>query len=162
MYAIAEPYRRIAIDPAVLSNRLYTPSYLSLQWALSFYGLIPEKTATYTAIATRVPRTFNNAFGTFAYFNIKQPAFFGYESVKLGNEQILLASPEKALLDLWHLNRGTWSMDRMREMRFQNFEAVEPERLAEYANRFNSPRLLRTVELWNELARTEQEGTVEL
>jgi len=162
MYAIAEPYRRTPVDPAQLSNLLYTPSYLSLQWALSFHGLIPEKTVAFTAITSRVPRTFNNAFGTYAYRNIKQAAFFGYESAVLEQQPVMMALPEKALLDLWHLNRSEWNADRMREMRFQNHGLVDDKKLAGFAERFQSPRLLETVKIWRELAKTEEEGTVEL
>lgn len=162
MYAIAEPYRRTPVDPAQLSNVLYTPSYLSLEWALSHYGLIPEKTVAFTAITSRVPRTFNNDFGTFTYRNVKQTAFFGYGTTVLGNQPVLLALPEKALLDLWHLNRGEWDVDRMREMRFQNHGLVDDARLAIFAERFASPRLLQTVKIWRELAADEEEGTVEL
>ncbi len=162
MYAIAEPYRRAPINPAQLSNLLYTPSYISLQWALSHYGLIPEKTVAFTAITSRVPQTFHNDFGTYAYRNIKQPAFFGYVSVVLGDQPVLMAVPEKALLDLWHINRGEWTADRLREMRFQNHGLIDDEQLAVFADRFQSPRLMKTVERWRELAETEEKGTVEL
>ena len=72
MYALAAPYRRVAAHPALLSNQLYRPSYISLHWALSFYGLIPEKTVVYTAVTPRVPRTFENDFGVYRYSNLKQ------------------------------------------------------------------------------------------
>lgn len=162
MYAIAEPYRQTPVDPAHLSNLLYTPSYLSLQWALSYHGLIPEKTVAYTSVTPRVPRTFTNALGTFSYRNIKQAAFFGSRAVEIGNTRVLLAEPEKAMLDLWHLGRGSWTMERMREMRFQNTEQVNPGRLADYAAKFDSPRLRQAVEGWLELAAEEQGGSVEL
>gem|GEM_PF-5675164 len=42
MYALGEPYRKVNPNPAVLANRIYTPSYLSFHWALGYYGLIPE------------------------------------------------------------------------------------------------------------------------
>ncbi|OGV42455.1 MAG: hypothetical protein A2X46_11370 [Lentisphaerae bacterium GWF2_57_35] len=46
---------------------------------------------------------------------------------------VLVAEPEKALLDFWYLSRGRWSMQRMGEMRFQNFEAVKVTRLRQQA-----------------------------
>ena len=51
MYTLAERYRRKTLSPAALANALYTPSYLSALWALGFYGLIPEKVATYTSFS---------------------------------------------------------------------------------------------------------------
>lgn len=166
MYTIAEPYRHSAVNPAELANSLYRPSYLSGLWALGFYGLIPEKVVTYTSVSTRVTRKFSNAFGTFTYQNVKQSAFFGYGSATMQGRKIMLAHPEKALLDLWHLNSGAWSVDRLREMRFQNLETVNLKTLAAYAERFESPRLVRAVAAWETMCRDfiqqDAEGTVEL
>jgi predicted transcriptional regulator of viral defense system len=162
MYAFADRYRKAPINPAELSNHLYRPSYLSGHWALGYYGMIPEAVFMFTSVTTRVPRRFENALGMFEYRHIKQSAFFGYRAVGDESGKLLVAEPEKALLDLWHLGSGAWSEDRMFEMRFQNWEAVDQARLAQYAERFDSPRLRRAVKVWCELARSEQEGWVEL
>lgn len=162
MYAFAENYRHRAINPAQLANHLYTPSYLSTYWALGFYGLIPEKPVVYTSVTARVPRKFNNAFGNFMYRHVKATAFFGYHRVLLDDAEVLLAEPEKALLDLWHLESGKWSRARMEEMRFQNVGIVDTAKLADYAERFVSPRLVATTLIWNAMAQADQEGTVEL
>ena len=129
MYAFPDRYSGRVINPAELANKLYTPSYLSSYWALGYYGMIPEYVQLFTSISSRVPRTFDNHFGVFRYQNIKPSAFFGYQSVDINGTQILLADPEKALLDLWHLEKGEWSVSRMIEMRFQGFEMVIPEKL---------------------------------
>ena len=162
MYALAEPYRRVAAHPALLSNQLYTPSYVSMHWALSFYGLIPEKTVVYTAVTPRVPRTFENNFGVYRYSNLKQKFFFGYRAVDMGGENVFMAAPEKALLDLWHLQSGVWDADRMAEMRFQNFDLVSTGRLRDYAERFGLPRLIRAVSIWEQMSASSEEGTVSL
>ena len=162
MYALAEPYRRVAAHPALLSNQLYTPSYISMHWALSFYGLIPEKAVVYTAATPRVPRTFENFFGVYRYSNLKQKFFFGYRAVDMGGENVFVAAPEKALLDMWHLQSGVWDVDRMREMRFQNFDVVSTGRLRDYAERFGLPRLMRAVSIWEQVSASSEEGTVSL
>ena len=162
MYALAEPYRQAAAHPALLSNQLYTPSYISMHWALSFYGLIPEKTVAYTAVTPRVPRTFENDFGVYRYSNLKQKFFFGYRAVDMGGENVFVAAPEKALLDLWHLRSGVWNLDRMAEMRFQNFDVVSTGRLHDYAKRFGLPRLMRAVSVWEQVSASTEEGTVPL
>jgi len=159
MYALAEPYRRGAANPALLSNQLYTPSYISMHWALSFYGVIPEKTVVYTAVTPRVPRSFENNFGVYRYSNLKQKFFFGYRAVDMGGENVFMAAPEKALLDLWHLQSGVWDADRMAEMRFQNFDVVSTGRLRDYAERFGLPRLLRAVSVWEQVSVSTEEGT---
>jgi predicted transcriptional regulator of viral defense system len=162
MYALGAPYRRVPVHAALLANHLYRPSYISLQWALSFYGLIPEKTVIYTSVSPRVPRRFENDFGVFDYRNLKQSAFFGFRPVLIQQDKIMMAEPEKALLDLWHLSPGKWTPERMREMRFQNHEQLDPDRLRAFAQRYESPRLVRAVTTWQACVFHENEGTVEL
>lgn len=162
MYAFSPAYRKTTENSARLANELYTPSYLSLQWALGFYGLIPEAVFVHTSVTSRVPKTFVNERGTFTYRHVKPAAFFGYRGMLMGGEKILLADPEKALLDFWHLTPGKWTRVRMAEMRFQQFEAVEEEKLVRYAERFASPRLIDAVHVWKQVANDEVEGTVEL
>ncbi|MEA2069277.1 MAG: hypothetical protein U9P12_08760 [Verrucomicrobiota bacterium] len=162
MYALSEEYRRTPVHSAQLANEIYSPSYLSTYWALGFYGLIPEKTVAYTSVTPRTPKTFVNDFGTFAYRHVKPDFFFGYHRVEIDEAAVLLADPEKALLDLWHLEPGAWTPARLLEMRFQNMELVDPNRLVDFAERFRSPRLKETVCKWNELAVEGHRGTVEL
>ena len=161
-YTLAEPYRRLPLSPAALANALYRPAYLSGLWALGFYDLIPEQVHWLTSVTTRPPQRFENAFGVFDYRNIKQEAFFGYHTVREGSGEILVAEPEKALLDHWHLNQGEWTADRLEEMRYQNAEQVDTKRLQAFAARYRSPRLERAVGRWSAVVAAEQEGTVTL
>ncbi len=162
MYTLADTYRKTVLYPAVIANELYRPSYLSGLWALSYYGIIPEKVAFYTSITPRVPRDFTNKFGTFQYSNIKQSNFFGFSSHVIQQQDIWLADPEKAILDLFHLNKGEWTIERLSSMRFQNFDTVDYERLEEYAGKFNSPRIVHAVKNWNILVETGKTGEIEL
>lgn len=162
MYAFPARYSTKTINPAELSNRLYVPSYLSTHWALGYFGLIPEYVVTYTNVTSRVPRTFKNAFGSFRYQHVKAAAFFGYQRVTINERIVLLAEPEKALLDFWYLETGLWSEARMSEMRFQNFDIVNTDTLFKYAHRFDSPRLIKAANLWCQLAEAETKGTKEL
>jgi predicted transcriptional regulator of viral defense system len=162
MYAFAERYRRGGLHPAKLANALMSPSYISTHWALGFFGLIPERVVTYTSVTSRTPGTFENDFGTFTYRHVKREAFFGYRSLHLDGESVLLAEPEKALLDLWYLEKGVWTAARMKEMRFQNPGTASHEKLLEYAARFGSPSLLRAAGVWSEVCAREEEGTEEL
>ena len=162
MYTLAEQYRRIPLNPAELANYLHRPSYLSGLWALGFYGLIPEKVVTWTSVTSREPRLFENAFGVFEYRHIKQNGFFGYRAVDIQGRKVMLAEPEKALLDFWHMNKGPWGKARMGEMRFQNRNAVDQAKLEEYAGRYKSPRLSQAAQVWRSLADEEIEGAVDL
>lgn len=160
MYTLSETYRRVPLNPAVLANALYRPSYLSGLWALGHYDLIPERVVWFTSVTSRVPRRFENPFGVFDYRNIKQAGFFGFASAGVGDRKFLVAEPEKALLDHWHLTTGEWTPERLDEMRYQHVAQVDAERLKRYAQRFRSPRLDRTVQRWLQLANGMEEGTV--
>jgi predicted transcriptional regulator of viral defense system len=162
MYAFPEIGTAVSINPAVLANRLYSPSYLSTYWALDFRGLIPERVVMYTSVTRRVTRSFSNALGGFQYRTIKKEAFFGYKLAEIGGDKFLIAEAEKALLDLWYLESGAWNEARMTEMRFQNTEVVDRSRLNDYAKRYQSPRLVRAAHLWAALADKEEDGMIEL
>lgn len=161
-YMLARPYQKEAPNLAQLANFLYKPSYLSGTWALSFYGLIPEKVVLYTSVTTRSPSRFENDLGIFDYRNVKKEAFFGYRPTKIESKKVFLATPEKALLDYWHHHSRDWSKTRMEEMRFQNSEIIDPDKLKDFAERFRSPRLIKAVNVWNRITQTEQKGTIEL
>jgi predicted transcriptional regulator of viral defense system len=162
MYTLSETYRRTPLTPAVLANQLYRPSYLSGLWALGHYDLIPERVVRFTSVTPRVPRRFENPFGVFDYRNIKQDAFFGSSSTDVGGQKFLVAEPEKALLDHWHLTEGEWTSQRLEEMRYQHVAQVDAERLRLYAQRFRSPRLDRAVQQWLRLASEAEQGTESL
>lgn len=155
LYTLADIYRRAPLAPAFLANHLCAPSYLSGAWALSFHGLIPDAAVRLTSVTRRSPRTFENAFGTFDYRHIKPEGFFGYEQVAQPGGPILVATPEKALVDHWYLTAGEWSDIRLSEMRYQQADLVSVERLLAYAERLHSPRVSRAAKRWTALAARE-------
>ncbi len=83
----------------VIANRLYEPSYLSLEFALAYYHVMPETVYRITSVTSRPTRIITTAGTTFEYHRIKRSAFTGYEPAKVGIETVLLAMPEKALVD---------------------------------------------------------------
>jgi len=85
---------------------IYQPSYISLEYALSYYKIIPEAVFAITSVSTKATRKFSNDFGVFLYSKIKANLFFGYKSYQIENGKYLLATPEKALLDYLYLNLG--------------------------------------------------------
>jgi predicted transcriptional regulator of viral defense system len=82
-----------------IANRLYRPSYISLESALSFYGIIPETVYSTTSVSTKATREFESELGIFSYQKIKKPAFIGYQLKDVYGEKVLMADPEKALAD---------------------------------------------------------------
>ena len=87
-----------------IANRIYRPSYVSLHTALAFYGLIPEAVVQVTSVTSLKTNTFTNPFGEYTYQSVRQDLVFGYDLKPLGDGlTLLMAGPEKALLDLLYL-----------------------------------------------------------
>lgn len=92
----------------VIANHLRGPSYVSLEAALAWWGLIPERVHEISSVTTRTSKKYNTALGRFSFQHLASPYYsFGIESVKLSDRQnALLASREKALCDLIVLSPG--------------------------------------------------------
>ena len=117
LYVFAD--RLAAISPEEISGLLYSPSYISLEKALSFYGVIPEMVYSVTSVTPKVTRRFKNKLGSFIYRHIKPSLHFGYRQLKGENIPYLMAEPEKALLDYIYLNLSRLKTDAdLDEMRF--------------------------------------------
>lgn len=92
-----------------LANFLYSPSYISLETALSFHSIITQFPYQITSITPKKTKTINALNKDFAYFHIKQDLFFGCEK----QEKFLIAQPEKALLDyLYFCSKGLRSFEQ--------------------------------------------------
>ena len=99
-----EGYREIPNFNLFIANQIYRPSYISLHTALSFYGLIPEAVVQTISISTLKTSRFENKVSCFIYKNVKESIFFGYDQLPFSDgRSILMATPEKALLDLLYL-----------------------------------------------------------
>jgi len=135
-YLIAKPYRLRDFSPAVIANRVVTPSYLSLDWALSFYSIIPESTPNPTSVTTSRAEDFHADGSLFIYRHIKPAYFKGYHKTKHDDNEILIASPEKALWDklYLHIRRWKFSIQWLKELRLQNLEEFSLSRWEEYTN----------------------------
>lgn len=87
----------------LISNKLYRPSYVSYETALSHYGLIPETVYAVTAATARRPGGVEVMGTAYVYHHIGRHVFTGYRPVEIEGSTIFLASPEKALCDFLHL-----------------------------------------------------------
>ena len=83
----------------LLANILYQPSYISLEFALSHYGLIRETVYEITSVTTKPTRQFTVTNRAFTYHTIRQYAYTGYVPTRQENYTILIATKEKALAD---------------------------------------------------------------
>lgn len=87
-------------DPRLCANHLYGPSYVSLQWALRYYGMIPERVFSMTSVTIKRSRSFQTPIGNFSFMQVPLGYFpIGVECIREGGVSFLMASPEKALCD---------------------------------------------------------------
>lgn len=95
-------------EPFLVANHLWGPSYVSLESALSYWGLIPERVFTISSVTLKLSRSFKTPSGNFEYAHASMPYYaFGIKSVRITPRQtILIASPEKALCDKIVISSG--------------------------------------------------------
>ncbi len=157
MYCFSPLWNKTPLTGQAIASVLYSPSYLSERWALSWYGIIPEKTIMYTSISTRVTRSFENSLGNFRYRTVQKKLFFGFTQENLNSGNFLIASPEKALLDLWYLEEGQWSIDRFESWRFTP-NRINNKKLLDLAKQFQHKKVQDATHLWLEFSENYDEG----
>ena len=112
LYGFIEQGREVKIPDLYVANRLYEPSYVSLETALSIYSIIPDIAAGVTSVTTRPTRTFKNRYGSFYYRSCKSDAFTGYRIMMYDDFKVSIADKEKSLVDfLYYRLRSGFLLD---------------------------------------------------
>lgn len=128
----------------IIANRLYAPSYISLEMALSFYGIIPESVYTVTSITSRRTKNLKTDIGQFSYTSIKPDLFFGYRLESFGKNNFRIAEPEKAILDFFYNNPKINNTNSFYELRINKdsfLEKIDTNKLDNYLKLFNNRAL---------------------
>lgn len=147
LYALAPPYQQTKPHPFLIANQLVRPSYVSLQSALGYYGLIPEYVPVTTSVTSDRPQELSTPLGEYQFQRVKNDRFFAFNLKDLGEGQsAYLAEPEKALLDLVYLRPGGEELPYLRSLRLQNLDGIDPDRLREIAQKFDSSKIIRAAE----------------
>lgn len=136
---------------AIVANRIYEPSYISLEIALSLYGIIPEAVYGVTSITTQNTKRLHSLVGDFVYRHVKPELFFGYELREYKGQKYQIAEIEKAILDYLYLNPKISDNDSFEGMRFNILEIkekIDEEKFRRYADAFASRALGRRAELF--------------
>lgn len=114
------------------ANKIYNPSYISLESALSFHQIIPESVFTVTSVSSLNTTSLKSSLGNFSYSHLKENLYFGYVLVDINGLTVSLASLEKALLDYLYLHSELksemdfqalrWNIEGLRKMNIQKME----------------------------------------
>jgi len=140
------------------ANLIYAPSYVSLHTALSWYNLIPEMIAPTTSVSTRKTNRFSTPIGEFDYHRIK-PELFGfgylledmdsYKGERNNSRKIMVATPQKAILDFFYINNFYSSEKDMEDLRLNDIELTKiiNNEFYQYLDRYESKALERRIRL---------------
>lgn len=151
VYLICEKIRygnQTIIPYEQLANFLYGPSYVSMEWALSFYGMIPERVHTVTSMTLGRNKEFHTPIGDFSYFTLAEKCFSVGVMQKKSSEFLggfLIASPEKALADVVFKTCKRLDKNQLKEELIESkrmdpkcFQDLNKELLGEIANSYHA------------------------
>jgi predicted transcriptional regulator of viral defense system len=133
------------------ANKIYAPSYISLEVALKYYGLIPEEIFQITSVSTKKAVNFATIIGNFNYRQIKPSLYWGYRLVDFGMQKLLLAEPEKAILDYLYSHPNLKTVEDFYGMRINIDEfkvQINFERFQKYLENFGSKQLKKRAKIF--------------
>lgn len=158
VYTLAPPYIKITPSPFAMSLMLRRASYISLHSALGYYGMIPEYVPNTIAMTTGRPWQVESPYGRFVFRHIKAPLFFGYQQHVIDRQVCFLATPEKALLDLFYMTPGSADPSFIDSLRLQNCHQLNPEILNASAEKMESRKVDRATKLILAFLKNHDEG----
>ena len=120
-----------------VANKIYSPSYISLEFALSLHGVIPETVYEITSVTTKATRRFETLGKVFSYRKIKKSAYTGYEIQKQQGLSFNVADVEKAFVDINYLRHK----NKQKPISRFNKEKINPEKALHYAKLFGNMKL---------------------
>jgi len=162
LYLLPPAYRKIRIFEPFLANMIKRPSYLSLEKSLEYHGVIPEAVPVFTSVTTKRPASFKTRIGRFSYNHVKTSLFWGYAPVTIDRQTALIALPEKAVLDLFYLRNERVTRGYIKEMRLQNLNKFNVNRLKAFAAVFGKRRVIAAAALLAKYIRTAKKGEKKL
>lgn len=146
------------VNPCFLASSILSPSYLSFEWALSYYGLIPERVFAITSasLSVRKNKTFINDFGRYTFTDIPSSAFSeGLTYLENGDYITKIATKEKAICDSLSKWRVVHNINDLKELLFIDKRIDEDEfassdfklmsRLASLYNKTNLDLLIKLI-----------------
>ena len=132
----------------LLATSIYAPSYLSFDYALSYYNLIPETVFNYTSATygKKKSKVYTNHFGTYLFRDIPKKAFpFGVRVMHEGSYSYLIATAEKALCDKFYTLSPVFSQKSINDLLFENlridegeFRLLDHEKLIQYSKLYQT------------------------
>jgi predicted transcriptional regulator of viral defense system len=138
----------------MVANKIYEPSYISLESALAYYEVIPETVFGVTSISSRKTKQYISAWGVFSYRSVKPQYMIGYQVIENSpGNKFKIASLEKALLDYLYLNSDIHliaDFEELRWNRIQLLRLLDRSLFAKYLNGYDKRALESRVNTFKE------------
>lgn len=155
LYCLAPRYRKKSVSVYAVAQRVYGPSYVSMETALSFHGWIPEAVHVCACASFGNAKDFDTPLGLFVYRRIPQRVFYaGVERrADADGNVFFMASPAKALADYVYVHRVNWTIDdASASLRIEpdDLAAVASELLDALIDNYSSRRVRRFLASWKE------------
>jgi hypothetical protein len=172
LYVLGEDYSRRPYSKELLANLIYGPSYISLEWALQYHGVIPERVEAVTSVTTGRSKRFQTPAALFIYRQIPLQAFrFGMTRVENESQgAFLIATAEKALCDKIREDRGI-PLRSLKEIQHYLLEDLRidasvlanmnADHIADIAERYRSIKIRALKGFVDQLQRREKESSGE-
>ena len=150
-FVIAEKIENDLVPYEQIANLLYGPSYISFEWALSYYQMIPEGVYGVTSASAVKSKRFKTALGNFDYRALNHSRYaVGLDQQENGAGKFIIATPEKALADLVH------AKSKNLEAKDLLVDLIESRRIDEdLLKKLNKPHLLEIADCYHSKAVTE-------
>ena len=133
-----------------IANILRYPSYLSLEYALAEYGLVPEGIRVLTSITLKSSRVFENFLGTFIYKSLKPDLFGGFLEKNFADKKIKMATPAKAVFDFLYLKKIVdFEKEILEDLRINwgNFSQKDRREFKNYVKKSNSLKMKKILKI---------------
>ena len=164
IYCFGEALRKEPVSREYVANLIYGPSYISLEYALHYHGLIPERVEVVTSVTTRRSRRFTTPLGTFTYRQLRERRYAtGAVLEPAGSTAFLIATPEKALADKAWADKdfsgarvSDFAPYLLEDLRFDeaSLKLLDASRLKAVSEAYGSAKIDRLVRYLEKLRRT--------
>jgi len=162
LFLILDRFRKGADYPyEQLANRIYGPSYVSLEWALSFYGFIPERVSVVTNVTVGNNKEFATPIGTFTYRHLSHARFsigMDHKAIEGQIGGFLIATPEKALADWVFFTCKTMNEEELlqdlldaKRIEKESLQSLNLKLLGEIAKQYKSEIVLKLYQVVKDL-----------
>ncbi len=121
-----------------IANKMYRPSYVSLEFALSYHRVIPETVYEMTSVTTKSTRHFETLGKIYSYRSLKRDAFTGYITEKQKGFSFSIADPEKAFVDTDYFRM----FDGLEPISRFDKKKINPKKALGYAKLFGNAKLI--------------------